>query len=63
MKRTYIKPAVEVVDLETMATCIQPHSWNVDGGKNSDDHGFIEEDKGKDNYKPGEYDPWNPDEW
>ena len=63
MKRTYIKPAVEVVDLETMATCIQPQSWNVDGGKNPDDHGFINEDKGEGNYKEGEYDPWHPDKW
>ena len=47
MKRTYIKPAVEVVDLETMATCIQPQSWNVDGGKNPDDHGYIIEDRVK----------------
>lgn len=60
MKRTYIKPAVEVVDLETMATCIQPQSWNVDGGKNSDDHGYIIEDNG--NFNKDD-DPWNSDNW
>lgn len=60
MKRTYIKPAVEVVDLETMATCIQPQSWNVDGGKNPDDHGYIIEDNG--NFKKDD-DPWNSDNW
>lgn len=64
MKRTYIKPAVEILDLETMATCIQPQSWNVDGGKNSDDHGYIIEDQGKDHYIGHEKDDaWNPDNW
>lgn len=61
MKRTYIKPAVEVVDLETMATCIQPQSWNVDGGKNPDDHGYIIEDNGED--KNGPDDPWDSSKW
>lgn len=60
MKRTYIKPAVEVVDLETMATCIQPQSWNVDGGKNPDDHGYIIEDNENFNKKD---DPWDSDNW
>ena len=61
MKRTYIKPAVEVVDLETMATCIQPQSWNVDGGKNPDDHGYIIEDKNDGSL--GKDDPWNSTNW
>ena len=60
MKREYRKPTIEIVDIETMATCIQPQSWNVDGGKNSDDHGYIIEDK-KDNL--GDYDPWNSENW
>lgn len=64
MKRTYIKPALEVVDIETMATCIQPQSWNVDGGKNPNDHDNINEDKGEKYYKDNkEYDPWNSDNW
>ena len=63
MKREYIKPAVEIVDIETMATCIQPQSWNVDGGKNPDDHDFINEDKGKDKYGENEYDPWDSKNW
>ena len=63
MKRTYIKPAVEVLDLETKAT-FMVDSWNVDGGKNSDDHGYIIEDQGKDHYTGHEKDDaWNPDKW
>lgn len=63
MKRTYIKPAVEVLDLETKAT-FMVDSWNVDGGKNSDDHGYIIEDQGKDHYTGHEKDDaWNPDNW
>lgn len=64
MKREYRKPTIEIVDIETMATCIQSQLWNVDGGKNSDDHGYIIEDQGKDHYKDNEKDdPWNPDNW
>ena len=63
MKRTYIKPAVEVLDLETMATC-QAVSWHVDGpGRPSTDQGYIEEDKGSGNYGKDEYDPWNSENW
>lgn len=63
MKRTYIKPAVEILDLETKAT-FMVDSWNVDGGKNSDDHGYIIEDQGKDHYTGHEKDDaWNPDNW
>ena len=68
MKRTYIKPAVEILDLETKATCVIA-SWNVrdENGEiyNPDtDHGYIEEDKYENGgYKPGEYDPWNSDNW
>lgn len=63
MKRTYIKPAVEVLDLETKAT-FMVDSWNIDGGKNSDDHGYIIEDQGKDHYTGHEKDDaWNPDNW
>lgn len=63
MKRTYIKPAVEILDLETMATCIQPQSWNVDGGKNPDDHGYIIEDNGAGSFDNAKDDPWNSDNW
>ena len=65
MKRTYIKPAVEILDLETKATCVVA-SWRVKGDSyNPDtDHGYIEEDKYENGgYKPGEYDPWNSDNW
>ena len=65
MKRTYIKPAVEILDLETKATCVVA-SWKVKGDNyNPDtDHGYIEEDKYENGgYKPGEYDPWNSDNW
>ena len=65
MKRTYIKPAVEILDLETKATCVMM-SWNVrdENGEiyNPDtDHGYIIEDKGDGNN--GEYDPWNSTNW
>ena len=62
MKRTYIKPAVEILDLETKATCVVA-SWNVKGDNyNPDtDHGDIIEDKGDGNN--GEYDPWKSDNW
>ena len=67
MKRTYIKPAVEILDLETKATCVIA-SWNVrdEEGEiyNPDtDHGYIIEDKGDDKYEEGEYDPWKSDNW
>lgn len=62
MKRTYIKPAVEVVDLETKAT-FMVKSWQVKGDNYdpSTDHGYIIEDKGDGNN--GDYDPWDPDKW
>ena len=65
MKRTYIKPAVEVLDLETKATCVIA-SWKVKGENGeiydpSTDHGYIIEDKGDGNN--GEYDPWNSTNW
>ena len=65
MKRTYIKPAVEILDLETKATCVIA-SWNVRDEKgeiyNPDtDHGYIIEDKGDGNN--GDYDAWNSDNW
>ena len=65
MKRTYIKPAVEILDLETKATCVMM-SWNVRDEKgdiyNPDtDHGYIIEDKG--DGKNGPDDPWNSTNW
>ena len=60
MKREYIKPAVEIVDIETKAT-FMAQSWNVDGGKNPDDHGPVIEDKGEGNN--GDYDPWDSSNW
>lgn len=63
MKRTYIKPAVEILDLETMATCMLPQSYNVKGDNyNPDtDHGYIIEDKGEGNN--GKYDAWDSENW
>lgn len=60
MKRTYIKPAVEILDLETKATCVT-YSWHVDDGKNPDDHGYIIEDQGDDNN--GKDYPWDSSKW
>ena len=62
MKREYKKPTIEVVDIETKAT-FMIKSWDVDGGKNPDDHGFINEDKGEGKYGKDEYDPWNSENW
>ena len=63
MKREYRKPTIEVVDIETMATCVVA-SWRVKGDSyNPDtDHGYIIEDKGQGEYNP-EDDPWNSDNW
>lgn len=68
MKRTYIKPAVEILDIETTETCLQT-SWNVRDEKGeiydpSTDHGYIIKDQGKDYYKGHEKDDaWNADNW
>lgn len=68
MKRTYIKPAVEILDIETKATFMQD-SWSVRDEKGeiydpSTDHGWIIEDHGKDHYKGHEKDDaWNADNW
>ena len=64
MKREYRKPTIEIVDIETTEACLQAVSWNVDGGKNSDDHGWILEDQGKDHYTGHEKDDaWNSNNW
>ncbi len=63
MKREYRKPTIEVVDIETMATCVVA-SWHVDGpGRPSTDQGYIIEDKGQGGEYPDNYDPWNSDNW
>ena len=63
MKREYIKPTIEVVGIETMATCVVA-SWHVDGpGRPSTDQGYIIEDKGQGGEYPDNYDPWNSDNW
>lgn len=62
MKRTYIKPTVEILDIETKATCVVD-SWNV-RGENYDpstDHGYIIEDQGEG--KNGKDDPWDSTDW
>lgn len=61
MKRTYIKPAVEILDIETKST-FMVDSWNVKG-KNTNpetDHGYIIEEGGE---YPDNYDPWKSDNW
>ena len=65
MKRTYIKPAVEILDIETKAT-FMINSWNVRDEKgeiyNPDtDHGYIIEDQGVG--KNGKDDPWDSTNW
>ena len=62
MKREYRKPTIEVVGIETKATCVVA-SWHVDGpGRPSTDQGYIIEDKGQGEYKT-EDDPWNSNNW
>lgn len=62
MKREYRKPTIEVVDIETKATCVVA-SWHVDGpGRPSTDQGYIIEDQGQGEYNP-EDDPWNSNNW
>lgn len=66
MKRTYIKPAVEILDIETKATFMQD-SWNVRDEKGeiydpNTDHGYIIEEKENGKY-PDNYDPWKSDNW
>lgn len=61
MKRTYIKPAVEILDIETKST-FMADSWNV-RGKNTNpetDHGYIIEEGGE---YPDNYNPWDPTKW
>lgn len=65
MKRTYIKPAVEILDIETKAT-FMINSWNVRDEKGeiydpSTDHGYIIEDQGEG--KNGKDDPWDSEKW
>lgn len=68
MKRTYIKPAVEILDIETTEKCLQT-SWNVRDEKGeiydpSTDHGYINEDKGGKYYKDNKkYDAWDSENW
>lgn len=65
MKRTYIKPAVEILDIETKAT-FMINSWNVRDEKGeiydpSTDHDYIIEDQGVG--KNGSDDPWDSTNW
>lgn len=59
MKREYRKPTIEIVDIETKATCAV-YSWHVDDGKNPDDHGYIIEEGGE---YPDNYNPWDSENW
>lgn len=63
MKRTYIKPAVEILDIETKST-FMADSWNV-RGKNTNpetDHGWVIEEKENGEY-PDNYNPWDSEKW
>ena len=62
MKREYRKPTIEVVDIETKATCVMM-SWKVKGDNYdpSTDHGYIIEDNGEG--KNGPDDPWDSTNW
>lgn len=63
MKRTYIKPAVEILDIETKST-FMADSWNV-RGKNTNpetDHGWVFEEKENGEY-PDNYNPWDSEKW
>lgn len=65
MKRTYIKPAVEILDIETKST-FMVDSWNVRDEKGeiydpSTDHGYIIEDNGEGKNAPD--DPWDYEKW
>lgn len=62
MKRTYIKPTVEILDLETKATCAAT-SWHVSGNNTNPetDSGWIIEDQGED--MNGKDDPWDATDW
>lgn len=61
MKREYRKPTIEILDIETKATCAAT-SWRV-SGKNTNpetDSGWVIED-GKDDL--GDNDPWDSSKW
>lgn len=63
MKRTYIKPAVEILDIETKST-FMADSWTV-RGKNTNpetDHGWVIEEKENGEY-PDNYNPWDSEKW
>lgn len=63
MKRTYIKPTVEILDIETKATCAAT-SWHV-SGKNTNsetDSGWVIEEK-EDGKYPDNYNPWDSENW
>lgn len=66
MKKTYIKPQLWVMATATNEL-LQQTSWGVystNGGEpGKDDRGKIIYDKGKENYKEGEYDPWADSNW
>ena len=62
MKRTYIKPAVEILDIETKATCAAT-SWHVSGMNTNPetDSGWVIEDQGEG--KNVKDDPWDATDW
>lgn len=63
MKRTYIKPAVEILDIETKST-FMVDSWNVKGNNTNPDtdHGYIIEE-GEGGEYPDNHNPWDLENW
>lgn len=66
MKKTYIKPQLCVMATNAGEPLLQT-SWSVDRNNGDepgkDDYGKIIYDKGKENYKVDEHDPWTEGYW
>lgn len=63
MKKTYIKPQLWVMATATNEL-LQCTSWCVNKDERQEgDYGEIIDDKGKENYGKGEYDPWDSSNW
>lgn len=62
MKREYRKPTIEILDIETKATCAAT-SWHVSGENTNreTDSGWVIEDQGEG--KNGKDDPWDSTDW
>lgn len=70
MKRKYICPQIQGIEIESVEMCAGSPRWHVDHDNNADhsktddpDLGYINEDKGEGGYGEGGYDPWNSSNW